>query len=415
MPSASSARRESSEPADLVSAQLRSELVATLDEYGRASPSLDQVLGALAGLLIAKWAGHDDSEREAIAAFDGRSFTREIPEALRLPSWERSSGGHASSVAEALKEVLACRDAQGAFARYLACVAPIATRMVEHSRPTYERLYTWVCQLDLGSVEGRALAAHLFDDVLRTVMTRQGKLAGEFVTPEQAAALMLELADPRPEDRIYDPCFGFGELLVGVARRLRVAAWTTSPRIWSDVQLSGISGVEINRASYAVGLCRTLLAGIDRPDLELSDALGRPLPCNRAADGFRLHPRRSAVGYTGLASVRGPVPVPKSQHGMPVSAARDGEPAARWTSRCRIAGRSTLPTWPRATGEEGAIVRLSRGCRGFVASRRIFTLDWHCRQPPGFSPSYTATGDSLRQCLPHGVGISAGSRRRLHS
>ena len=286
MLSASSARRESSEPTDLASTQLRSELVATLDEYGRISPSLDQVLGTLAALLIAKWAGHDDAEREAIAAFDGRPFTREIPKALSLPSWERASVDHASSVAEALKEVLAYRDAQGACARYLARVSPIATRMVEHSRPTYERLYTWVCQLDLGSVEGRTSAAHLFNDVLRIVMGRQGKLAGEFVTPEQAAALMLELADPRPEDRIYDPCFGFGELLVGAARRLHAAAWTTPPRVWSDVQRSRISGVQVNKVSYAVGLCRTLLAGIDRPDLELSDALGRPLPRNRAADGF---------------------------------------------------------------------------------------------------------------------------------
>ena len=97
---------------------------------------------------------------------------------------------------------------------------------------------------------------------------------------------MLELADPQPGDRVYDPCFGFGELLVGAARRLREAARTAPPRVWAGIRQAGIFGIEINRISYAVGLCRILLAGIDRPGLELSDTLERPLPRSRSGDGF---------------------------------------------------------------------------------------------------------------------------------
>ena len=260
------------------------ELIA--DDVWDASASLDRTLGPLAGLLIAKWAGYDESEREAIAAFNQEAFTPELPEALSLSAWSDPTTSHAGEVAEALRGMAARNGAVNAAARLAVHVAPLITPTAEKSRPTYERLYACVRQIDLGAPDGRTLAASLFDDVLRTVMSRQGKLVGEFVTPNETATLMLELADPQPGDRVYDPCFGFGELLVGAARRLREAARTEPPRVWAGIRQAGIFGIEINRLSYAVGLCRILLAGIDRPGLELSDALERPLPRSRSGDGF---------------------------------------------------------------------------------------------------------------------------------
>ena len=260
------------------------ELIA--DDVRDASASLDRTLGPLAGLLIAKWASHDESEREAIAAFNEEAFTPELPEALRLSAWSDPTTSHAGEVAEALRGMTAPNGAGSVAARHAARVAPLVAHTAERSRPTFERLYTCVRQIDFGTPDGRTLAARVFDDVLRAVMARQGNLTGEFATPYQVATLMLELADPRPGDRVYDPCFGFGELLVGAARRLREAARTAAPRVWADIREAGIFGIEINPIAYAVGLCRILLAGIDRPGLEPSDALERPLPRSRSGDGF---------------------------------------------------------------------------------------------------------------------------------
>ena len=271
---------------------LRRELLAALDadagsdRRGRMTAKPEQILSPLAGLLIAKWAGYDESEREAIAAFNEETFTPELPEALNLSAWDRPTQNHAGDVAAALSEITACSVAGSTATRYVARVAPLVIHAAEKSRSTYERLHAWVNQIDLGTPDGRALAALMFDDALRTVMATQGRLVGEFATPQHVATLMLELADPEPGDRVYDPCFGFGELLVGVARRLRAAARAASPRDWANVQHAGIFGVEIEPLSYAVGLCRTLLAGIDGPGLELTDALERPLPRNRSGDGF---------------------------------------------------------------------------------------------------------------------------------
>ena len=288
----SSAHDGSSGRADATATWKGGELLVAL-ECGRASDAGDRTttpayhaLGPLAGLLIAKWAGYDESEREAIAAFDEETFTPELPEALKLIEWEQPTKRHASELTAALREMTARGVEGSAAARYVARVAPLVISAAERSRQTYERLHAWVGQIDLGTPDGRGLAARLFDNALRTVMATQGRLVGEFATPPHVAALMLELADPEPGHRVYDPCFGFGELLVGAARRLRAAARAASPRDWVDVQHAGIFGVEIDPLSYAVGLCRTLLAGIDGPGLELTDTLERPLPRNRSADGF---------------------------------------------------------------------------------------------------------------------------------
>ena len=63
------------------------------------------ILSPLAGLLIAKWAGYDESEREAIAAFNEETFTPELPEALNLSAWDRPTKHHAGDVAAALSEI----------------------------------------------------------------------------------------------------------------------------------------------------------------------------------------------------------------------------------------------------------------------------------------------------------------------
>ena len=276
---------------DAVSARLRYELreiLGTDRSRGEsADVSPDLMLGLLAGLLIAKQAACDESERKALAAFDERAFTPGLPDALRLSSWDAPSPNHADTFAEALWGMMTTGSgAESVVARYVTHVAPLVIRAVESSREMYERLLGWVRRLDLGTADGRTLAAHLFDDLLRVMMDERGKRIGEFVTPKPIAALMLSLANPKSGDRIYDPCFGIGELLVGAVRRLNEAAWFASPHHRADVQVTEVFGVEINRVAYAVGLCRALLAGIERPGFELGDTLERPLPRRRSADGF---------------------------------------------------------------------------------------------------------------------------------
>lgn len=146
------------------------------DDIWDAFASPGQTLGPLAGLLIARWAGHEESEREATAAFNEEAFSPELPEALRLSAWDDPTRHHAGEVAEAMGTTATRSGAGSAAVRHVGRVAPLVTHAAERSPSTCERLYACVTRIDFAKPDGRALAARLFDDVLRTVMIRQGKL-----------------------------------------------------------------------------------------------------------------------------------------------------------------------------------------------------------------------------------------------
>ena len=110
------------------------------------------------------------------------------------------------------------------------------------------------------------------------------------------------------------------------------------PAVGSMSSMPGSSVSRSIRSPTRSGLCRTLLAGIDGPGLELNDALERPLPRNRSAGGFDRILATPAMGWTDGARFIGPVPVPEPQFGDFVSSARDGEsfvPGEEPLLRCR--------------------------------------------------------------------------------
>ena len=217
-------------------------------------------LAAVAGLLIAKWAG--------------------CGEALGLPDGGHSVEKHARGLLKVLGKVIT----RTGIPRYLEPVRlPVmsaATTMPE----MYKAIIAWLHSIDLGSSDGLQVAAGAFDVAVRFAVHRNARHTGEFVTPQPVADLMLELAKPKPDDRIYDPCFGFGELLVGAARRIGAAARNSTAK--SSSRRASIFGVEIGPGQYAIGLCRLLLAGVPSHGLEYGDALESPPPGQHPADGF---------------------------------------------------------------------------------------------------------------------------------
>lgn len=260
------------------------ELAMRFRSGGRSSTAaVTDIVAPLAGLLVLRWAAFMEAETEAVSAFNDTPFVPHLPESLRQTSWgdahelvARLSGG--------LREIGESRDA--AIGRYVGAVAPPVLECAGRHREVFEALVEWVAGLPFDSADGRDAAAAAFDDLLTKVVEGQGKFGGEYTTPPPVANLMVDLVDPKPGDRVYDPCFGVGGLLVEAARRLRKAVATEGPRRWGDVRNNGIFGVEISGSPFVIGLCRVVLAGIDKPGLELGDALERPLPRNRAVEGF---------------------------------------------------------------------------------------------------------------------------------
>ena len=271
---------------DSESIQLRNDLRAALDKVVPEGDPMDTWLGPLAALLIARWAGYDESEREAVAAANGQPFAPELPEALRLPAWDGPVSAQADAVAESLRGMDALVRTGSNVARYLAPVTPLIVRALENSQSMFMELLAWVRRLELGTPQGRALAARLFDDILFEAVKKQGKLLGEFITPRTVIDFMLELAKPEAGERIYDPCFGYGGILIEAARKFSSNSRTGGRSDGVHARRPDVFGIEINRFSFAIGVCRAFLAGINDPALELCDALERPLPRNRSSEGF---------------------------------------------------------------------------------------------------------------------------------
>ena len=247
------------------SPQVRANLRTVLDS-GRGDRLW--TLGALAGLLIAKWAGCEV--------------------ASGLPTEDEPVESHARALVQAVRE----RNAAAGYAVRLPLIA--AAQEIPEDLPMGSS--TGYVLSILVRAAGRGLAAAAFDDAVRFVAHRNGEDTGAY-TPERIVDLMVELASPQPGESVYDPCFGCGGLLAAAARRLGAV----SPS--GDEPAVAIFGIEIKPSVYVVGLCRLLLAGIERPALACDDALqsGEYEPLDPDAvpsvgTGLRLHPRGAAVG-----------------------------------------------------------------------------------------------------------------------
>ena len=218
-------------------------------------------LGVLADLLIGKWYACDPTRRQGSGV-----------------EWPP---GDLSEMADDVEDALAFYAADDS--RYLDELT--AVRMFEQGDSRgFADIIDWLRGLDLSTPAGRRLAADVFDEAVRFMVHRHGESLGQFVTPAPVVDLMVALANPAPGEKVYDPCFGFGGLLVEALRRTRGA--TDASSAGQEVRPAAIAGVESDWQAYPVGLCRLVLAGVDRPDLTCGDALARPAPDDLDERGY---------------------------------------------------------------------------------------------------------------------------------
>ena len=230
-----------------------------LDPNGKWFPG--RGLGLLADLLIGKWYACDPARRQG--------------NGVEWPPGDLSK--MADDVNEALTYYV------GDDSRYLEDYTA-ANLFDKGDSWGFADIIDWLRGLDLSTPAGGWLAADVFDEAMRFMVHRHGETLGQFVTPAPVVDLMVALADPAPGEKVCDPCFGFGGLLVEALRRTRGATDASSPG--QEVGPAVIAGIESDWRAYPVGLCRLVLAGVDRPDLTCGDALVKPLPDDRDARGY---------------------------------------------------------------------------------------------------------------------------------
>ena len=238
-----------------------------------------------AALFLLRWAEHSDAMQEAGTDADTHHDQAELSAPLLWSSLGDLRGE--ARVGVLRNEVLpALRNAPDrAIGRYLRRVVPVVEALASESPDAIELLVNWAKTFDVETVAGKQSAG----DALRILVERaiaKDKTLGAHTAPQPVVDLMVDLINPGPGERIYDPCFGSGGLLAAVTRRLRETAMQMPPKARSEVPRQYLSGVEIDPFAYCVGLARVVLAGMDQPGLELGDALERRVSGDRPGEGF---------------------------------------------------------------------------------------------------------------------------------
>ena len=243
-------------------------------------PSVDEILTPVAALVLLQWLDAQDREAEAVAAFDGRPHTPALPDRLR---WERLRTVGEEELAHAVIHLDEAIVPEGG-----STVGDLGRRMARAVRSSSSfRMdpmdlafaFDWVDRhVDFDAPESLASSADAFGWLLKQ-LAKGSRNDGYFLTPDPIADFVVELADPRPGERVYDPCLGTGGLLELAARRL------TRASRYSVSEAPAVYGGELVAAAYLVGAARVVLAGAV-PHLEWGDSLDREFSRNGLADGF---------------------------------------------------------------------------------------------------------------------------------
>ncbi len=232
---------------------------------------LEDYLLSIAALIILRWADRQEAEEEAIAEFEGRPFQRTLPHQL---SWSHLKTLPAEELRYRLKDSLHYARGSGNVAEILSRLAVVYDPERVDPRSLEKALLLVGFAAD-GSISGGPRLAAAYDQLIADYAEATSQGFGQSVTPQPIAEMMVELTNPQPGESIYDPCFGGASMLAAAGRRIVEEGQKLSPSKWAEAESRAIYGIEINTQTFALGMPRVLLSGINNPHLELGDTLLR--------------------------------------------------------------------------------------------------------------------------------------------
>jgi type I restriction enzyme M protein len=120
-------------------------------------------------------------------------------------------------------------------------------------------------RLDLrpSMVGQRDVIGDVYEYLIGNFASDAGKKGGEFYTPAEVSRLLATVVDPKPGDRICDPCCGSGSLLIRAGRA-----------VGSDD--FSLYGQELNGATWALARMNMFLHGLDNARIERGDTIRNP-------------------------------------------------------------------------------------------------------------------------------------------
>lgn len=252
----------------------------------RGESPVEEGIEILAALIVLRWADFQEAEREAIAAFEDTVYEPVMTASLHWRSWHSLKGQRLGEflndelrmtlkhIGEASRDILAFQ---------VALTAEGIERLIRLPFVAQQHLVHWLAEQPFETPYDRLKLLEVFDKALDELSAQRHSFMR---MPAAVAQLIIGLANPRPNEKIYDPCFGVAGLLTTAARFVERKE-RDAGRARGPVSLD-VSGIERNETSCLIGLARMVLSGIEAPHIELGNSLERDFQKSPGTEGFDL-------------------------------------------------------------------------------------------------------------------------------
>ncbi|KZD02288.1 MULTISPECIES: class I SAM-dependent DNA methyltransferase [unclassified Thalassospira] len=221
----------------------------------------------------------DDREEELELLDD--DFTSPMPENLRWCNWAKDAEGITgdalldfvnNELFPKLKE-LPSTGAEGQRATVIKNVFEDAYNYMK-SGTLMRQVINKINEIDFNASDDRHTFGDIYEQILKDLQSAGN--AGEFYTPRAVTQFMVDILDPKLDEKVFDPACGTGGFLACTIDHKR-AKYEKSAEDRETLQKS-IFGVEKKSLPHLLAVTNMVLHGIDVPtNIRHSNTLSRPL------------------------------------------------------------------------------------------------------------------------------------------
>jgi len=233
----------------------------------------------LAWLFFLKAFDEAENRRAEEASFDDQSFDRRLYGEYAWSSWAKDTD-HPDQMLDfvngKLWTKLTSPDPKQGLGNDL--LAQRFRRIFENVRNycrrgvSFAKVVQQVDKLHFSSDTDVHVLSELYEDLLKRVAADSAGYAGEFYTQRHIVRMMVEVVQPKPGEKVYDPCFGTAGFLGEAADYIRHNASLSGAQL-DALQKETFYGMEIKPLTYLLGTMNMILHGIEGANLELVNTL----------------------------------------------------------------------------------------------------------------------------------------------
>jgi type I restriction enzyme M protein len=261
----------------LKSARPEADLYAIGDVLRASGLDFHEIIDIVASLILLRWLDQADAEAAAEAEFEERSHQPLFPPRWQ---WRRLCRIEPEEMAQRLGAVakrFSATVVDSGPGAHLRLITEPLHRLLQLKPSSLAEAVRFATAFPMDTPSERWAVLEAFDLLLKNASSP------ESATPSSVATLMVSVADPRPGESVFDPCFGHAGLLVSALRHAEASKLGRSNRF---VPKLDIAGIEMNSRAFLLGLTRLVLAGSTSARLAIGNSLESVTLRNIAKDDF---------------------------------------------------------------------------------------------------------------------------------